>query len=314
MDFALSTNWNARRHTDGAVLVDEIAALGFDSLELGYATTPEQVPGIKSRLGRMPVRSVHAFCPVPVSAPHGYPELHLLASFDEDERALAAMMVRKTIEFAGSMAAAVVVLHAGRVFLDSPFDFVLGRRDSDALRAVLKEGKDDVKDSAYTKLLAKAWERRRARGAKMLPLFRAELEKLAPVLEKNHLKLAFENLPSIEGFPDEDEMDALAKALKGAPFGAWYDTGHARIRANLGWTGPETEVAARAAPYLVGCHLNDVGGLDDDHKPIGGGTVNFAALKGVLASPSVISVVEPGPAVAPEDVRRGLEAIRHLWA
>ena len=47
MDFALSTNWNSSRHpSDGAALVDEALALGFDALELGYKIAPEQVAGI----------------------------------------------------------------------------------------------------------------------------------------------------------------------------------------------------------------------------------------------------------------------------
>ena len=36
MKFSLSTNWNAQRHVDGEELVDEIVALGFGALELGY--------------------------------------------------------------------------------------------------------------------------------------------------------------------------------------------------------------------------------------------------------------------------------------
>ena len=58
MRFALSTNWNNHRLADGAAIADEALALGFDALELGFHTTPEQVPGIRSRLDRLPVDSV----------------------------------------------------------------------------------------------------------------------------------------------------------------------------------------------------------------------------------------------------------------
>ena len=50
MRFSLSTNWNVRRHTEGEALSDEILALGFDALELGYHTTEELAAGIRRRV------------------------------------------------------------------------------------------------------------------------------------------------------------------------------------------------------------------------------------------------------------------------
>ena len=123
MRFSLSTNWNARRHTEGEALVDEILSLGFDALELGYHTTESLAEGIKRRItsGAVSVDSVHAYCPVPLSAPHGYPELHLLASTDDDDRAMAKILLGQTLDFASSMGARAVVLHAGRLLLKSWF-------------------------------------------------------------------------------------------------------------------------------------------------------------------------------------------------
>lgn len=46
MRFALSTNWNSDRLSDGAALADEALALGFDALELSFRTQPEHLPGI----------------------------------------------------------------------------------------------------------------------------------------------------------------------------------------------------------------------------------------------------------------------------
>ena len=94
--FALSTNWNNSRLNDGAAIADEAEELGFDALELGFRTQPEQLPGFRSRLDRMPVTSVHAYCPVPIGAPSGHPELYQLCSPDANERALARMLLEKT--------------------------------------------------------------------------------------------------------------------------------------------------------------------------------------------------------------------------
>ena len=73
MKFSLSTNWCNRRIESGEEIADKAMELGFEELELGFHTTQEQVKGFKARLGQIPVGSVHAFCPVPISAPQGYP-------------------------------------------------------------------------------------------------------------------------------------------------------------------------------------------------------------------------------------------------
>ena len=91
MKFSLSTNWCNQRLNDGEAIAEKALSLGFEELELGYNTTPEQVPGFRKMLDRIPVGSVHAFCPVPLSAPQGYPELYQLASLDEEARKMAVL-------------------------------------------------------------------------------------------------------------------------------------------------------------------------------------------------------------------------------
>ena len=115
MRFALSTNWNNLRHADGAAVADEALALGFDALELGYATPPEQIAGIKTRLDQITVDSVHAYCPVPIGAPSGHPEIYQLADPHEDLRALARLYLSKSFACAAEVGAKVVVFHAGYV-------------------------------------------------------------------------------------------------------------------------------------------------------------------------------------------------------
>ena len=161
MRFALSTNWNAQRHESGEALVDEILSLGFQALELGYHLTEELAAGVlrRVRAGAAAVDSVHAFCPVPIGAPHGYPELHLLASRDDDERAMAAILIGRTLTFAQTMGAKAVVLHAGRVFLDSIF----GDAGSGRLLRVLRD-EEGPEAPAYQRALAKALRRRQARA------------------------------------------------------------------------------------------------------------------------------------------------------
>lgn len=191
MRYSLSTNWCNRRLESGEAIVDEALALGFDELELGFHTSDLQVKGFKARLDEMPVGSVHAFCPVPLSAPQGYPELYALASFDEEARKMAAFQIKKNIRFAAEMGADALVLHLGRVMCRGWIS---------------------------------AWDmkRRVKRGKKMLEIAKRELAALAPDLEANKVVLGLENLPYLEGFPAEWEIGELC----GEWVKPWFDTGH----------------------------------------------------------------------------------------
>lgn len=310
MRIALSTNWNNVRLDDGAAIADEAMALGFDALELGFRTMPEQIPGFKSRLDRMPVESVHAYCPVPIGAPSGHPELHQLAHRDENERALARLLLKQTIACAAEFGAKVVVTHAGYAGMDGLFR----NYGSDVLRRVLKwpDGKPDASRPHYAKLVAKARERRRKRGRALLEVFRRELDGVIPDLEKAGVTLALENLPSLEGFPDGEEAEALMKDLAGAPVRLWFDTGHARVRECHLWDDPATDVATRFAPHICGMHLNDVTDFHDDHRQPGWGKVDFAVLKS-LARRDILRVFEPHEPVTFDELKESLALIRRMW-
>lgn len=310
MRFALSTNWNNGRLDDGAAIADEALALGFDALELGFRTTPEQLAGFRRRLGQMPVDSVHAYCPVPVGAPTGHPELHQLAHPDETERALASLLMRQTIACAAELGARVVVTHAGYVDLDGLFV----NCGTPALRHLLKgrDGREDPDRPAYRRRLARALARRKARGAKLLDAFRRAFDGLVPDLERAGVTLALENLPRLEGFPNADEGERLMRDYAGAPLRLWFDTGHARVRECHRWSAPAAEVAARVGAHVCGMHLNDVADFHDDHRAPGGGKVDFAALK-PLARRDVLRVFEPHAPVPPAALAASLEAIRRLW-
>ena len=280
MKFSLSTNWCNRRIESGEEIADKAMELGFEELELGFHTTQEQVKGFKARLDRIPVGSVHAFCPVPISAPQGYPELYQLASLDDDARAIARVHVRKNVEFAAEMGADAVVLHAGRVMCRGFFS------------------RWDLK-------------RRVKRGRKLVDVFKRELEQLAPVLEKHKVTLGLENLPYLEGFPAEWEMQGLV----GDWVKPWLDTGHDFVRGTEGWGSlpvPVAEAATVRGIQPIGLHVNDSQG-GDDHLPPGEGKVDFAALKTIAENARHV-VFEPAANVREADLRKGIEYLKKTWA
>ena len=303
---SLSTNWCNRRLETGEEIAEKALELGFSELELGYHTTLLQADGFKRMRERILVGSIHAFCPVPLSAPQGYPELYSLANFDEDGRALARVHVLKNIRFAAEMGADTVVLHAGRVSFGSFFS----RLDSGALSEILREAEKKTDDKKYVKRLAKARAVRTKRGLKMLDLFRGELEKIVPELQKQGVTLALENMPYYEGFPLKGEMETILGWGFGDCVKVWYDTGHARVCACHGWTDA---VTGAVATRVAGMHLNDVKDLNDDHLAPGFGNVDFAALKPLAESVRHV-VFEPNAGVSEEDLRRGVENIRRIWA
>ena len=273
MRFALSTNWCNRRIESGREIAETAAKLGFDALELGFHTTDSQAKEIV-QADVLPVESIHAFCPVPISAPQGYPELYLLASDDEEGRKMASLQVRRNIEFAASVGAKTVVLHAGRVCCNTFF-----KRNR--------------------------MKRRIRRGAKMMDVFRRELDSLLPDLDKHDVTLGLENLPYLEGFPNESEIAALVSER----VRPWFDTGHDFVRVTNGWKATPPDDFAFAP---IGLHINDSNG-GDDHLPPGEGKIDFEALK-PLASFARHLVFEPHCGVEGGALAESLSRIRALWS
>lgn len=307
MKYALSTNWCNRRLETGEAIADLALELGFDELELGFHTSQAEVAGYRRRLDQIRIGSVHAFAPVPISAPCGYPELYLLASEDDEARKMALFQVKRNVAFASDIGAETVVLHAGRVALDNWWCDLGTLRLNDVLRAA----KNDIAAPSYRKLLDKARTRRAKRGAKRLESFKRTLDELMPTLSEKGVTLALENLPYLEGFPNAEELASLLDELKDAPVKGWFDTGHDRVQRCHGWCA-DTPYAALEASRYRGMHLNDVVNFNDDHLPPGEGQVDFAALA-PFARQMHHLVFEPNSAVSEEALRKGLKHIRSLW-
>lgn len=227
MKFSLSTNWCSDRIESAAEIAEKALSLGFDELELGFRINSSQAEGFRRISRDVAIGSVHAFCPVPISAPSAHPELYSLATLDENAASIARFHVIRSVEFASSVGADVVVLHAGRVPCEGLF-----RR--------------------------KSLSKRRRGGEKVLDAFRKTLELLVPVLEVNRVRLGLENLPYFEGFPDEMEMASLC----GEWVQPWLDTGHDYVRHLNGW---KVDAIEKLQP--IGMHLNDSKGGDDHLAP-----------------------------------------------
>ncbi|NLL83972.1 MAG: TIM barrel protein [Lentisphaerae bacterium] len=307
--FSLSTNWNSERHETGEAIVDEIADLGFHALELGYKLDELKADGILLRInqGAIKASSVHAFCPAPLYASSGHPELYLAASLDDDERTMATILVERSLELARESGARAVVLHAGRV-----------RQKKRWFRAPHSEIIIDTLAAAgadapiFTKMNTRAKSVRNRIVTNHLNALRRSLDSLLPRFTAANIVLSLENLPSWEALPDENEITTLIKEYNTTALAQWYDIGHGEVRQNLGWCADNATIARELAPFTCGVHIHDVAPPATDHLPPGEGVIDFSRFS-FYANDTTIRVFEPHPAVTPPTLQQSLKLLQKLW-
>jgi sugar phosphate isomerase/epimerase len=302
MHFALTTRWNAGRHDRGESMIEEIVELGFRHVELGYDTRLDLVPGVKAMVqdGTIQVGSLHNFCPVPVGAPRGHPELFCLASRDERERRLAVQHTSNTIRFAPEVGARVVVTHAGNVDMT---------RYSEKLCRLHERGQQFSK--GYEKLRMKVMTKRDRKVRRHLDQLCRSLEELMPILAEAGARLAVENLPTWEAIPTETEMEELLGRFGTDHLAYWHDTGHGQVRQNLGFI-VHLRWLERLQFALAGMHLHDTAPPAYDHLMPPRGKIDFDALKPIGQS-DVLRVIEPSPYATKDDIRLGHRYLQTAW-
>jgi sugar phosphate isomerase/epimerase len=302
MIIALSTHWNASRHSDGAALIDEILEMGIDHVELGYDLRMDLVPGVLSRVqtGAVKVGSVHNFCPVPIGAPKGHPELFTFASKDRRVRESAVEHTTKTIQFAAEVGARVVVSHSGNVDM---------KRMSMDLIYMLE--KDMQYHPRYEKMKLKLQLTREKKVRKQLEFLEDSLERLMPVLDQHNIMLALENLPTWEALPTEIEMFDLLGTFGNRNLRYWHDMGHGQIRENMGLINQERWLD-KLQPHLAGMHVHDVAKPATDHVMPPNGHIDFSRYTR-FARADIVRVLEPRPHTPKQDIEKAYAHLQEVW-
>lgn len=307
-DLALSTSYFAGRRWSPARMAAAVRGLGLARVELGYLTRePEEGlwAGAAAAEG-LTVGSVHAFCPASVADPFPGPETFSLAAPEAARREAAIRATLRTLACAARLGARAVVMHGGRVELrrkralwgTAPYR----SRLSEAFRVLGRPDRALVEAERALRLEA---------APRWLDGLSFALERVLPHFEEAGVVLAFENLPGIEAFPDPAEVAFLRQRFPSPSLGAWYDVGHGERKARVGdW--PVEEALALTETFTVGAHLHDVRGYEEDHRAPGEGTVDFAALRPLLAKPGFLRVLEPSPDVSEDALRRGIALLRAL--
>ena len=302
MNLSISTHWNAAWHESGEGVIDDVLALGVDAVELGYNLRIDQVPGVRTRVneGAVKVYSVHNYCPTPVGAPHGHPELFLMSAREQRTRDSAVLHISNTIQFAAEMGADVVVIHAGRLSIR--------HRSSDLLRLYANGQQFSPR---YEKIRTKLLMKREKLAPVCLERITACLEALMPFCQKHGVRLAIENLPSWETVPNEAELVQLLDRFDSPYLCAWHDIGHGRLREILGFSSA-TRWIEKYGSRLAGMHVHDVSAQGQDHVMPPLGTMDFTAFKPFIRSDMVLAM-EPAPGTPTSEIQAGLAIVRAAW-
>ncbi|MDX2186875.1 MAG: sugar phosphate isomerase/epimerase [Opitutaceae bacterium] len=305
---ALSTSWNAFRHTDGHAMLREIADLGFSHAELSHGTRVSLVPGIDRAIrdGVIRISSIHAFCPLPPGINRSAPNLFEPSAKDPAERKLWLRYAEQTLEYAAKLGATVAVFHLGscsRRWFDPGFR--LERQAEKRDRSSLEE------DQRFCKIREKALEKLRRNAEEPWKRVLESISQVAPRAASLGVRMGLENREGVSELPLEDHWNSLWTEKKVSEIcGYWHDTGHARIKKQLGLLDEDERLTA-LAPNWIGCHLHDTDIAGQDHLPLGDGTIDFEALSHRWTTGHLLTL-EFGPRVTQEAVVRSHQRLRAL--
>ena len=307
---ALSTCWCSHRHSDGYEMLQEMAGLGFEWVELSHGIKIILVPGILKAVedGVIQVASCHNFCPLPTGVMHAAPNLYMPSSLDVRERDQWLRQSKRTIDFAHQLQAPKVIMHLGA----TEFFWFNPARAVDRYLAA-HEGADLHADAAYRKVLAKSLAKLKKRMPPYWENTRQGLAELLPYAEQKGVSLGFENREKFEELPlDTDHADLLELLAKPGACGYWHDTGHAQIKQDMCLLD-HREHLEKNAPRAIGFHLHDVTAEGRDHQAIGTGKIDFAMVSSFWR-PEHTLVIELSPRLTVEEVLVSKRRVEELVA
>ncbi len=297
--FSLSTSWNASRHQNGFDLVNEIKAIGFDTIELNFTLREEVVRQILSMKneGLIKVSSLHNICPLPAEIPpeKASPDYYSLASSDERERSMAVEAAKNTVLYANKLGARAVVLHGGRVEIKD--------RTGD-LAASLGDPK------RYEEMKAEIIRERSDNKVGHLDNLIRSLAELVPFANDAGVMLGMENRYYYREIPLMDELAEIFAAFSDKEIHYWHDMGHAQVFESLG-LARHRDFLKRFGKRLIGVHLHDIIAPISDHKVPGSGIVDFRLVKPFLKKDTMLVLEVHQPATG-SDIKKGVKYLKEV--
>jgi len=303
MGVGLSTSWNAFHCPKAQDLVDEIAALGFQEIELSFNLTEKIVGNIARQVQqhKIEIVSLHNYCPIPegLSLKEALPDCYSLASINEEERRKAVRFTKRTIDTAKALGARAVVLHAGRVEMPD------ATRDLIAL--YLKVGKDALE---FQKTKAAFFAEREKRAASFFENTLRSLEELNSHAQERGINLGIENRFYCREIPSFEEMGIILNKFSGSSIKYWHDTGHARIMENLGIVRQNGYLDAYGQD-ICGIHIHNMVSCRDHQAPRSG-EIDFSDLPEYL-NKDTLKIIEAHYPASADELREGKKFLETLF-
>jgi len=297
----LSTSWQSAKIDSGKELLDRILNLGVEAIELDYRVTipmfREMLPILKKKL--LSVLSIHNFFPLPenFSRSQASGDLLLLSSTDKEEREKAIKYTIKTIRLAFELEVKAVVLHLGRVEMETDPDKFFDYYDQKKIDSL--EAKKFLAEQKHSKGLNRQ---------KYLDSVLFSLDKLNKEADKRGVLLGMENRYYFHEIPDETELGIIFQQFAGSNIRYWHDVGHAGVQENLGILSHQ-ELLKRYQNHLAGIHLHDLNGYEDHFAP-GTGELNYELIKDAI-NPETIKIMELHSKVSQNEVKDGLAFLKN---
>jgi sugar phosphate isomerase/epimerase len=305
---SLSTCWCSPRHQDGYRMLEDMAGLGFEYVELSHGIRITLVPGIIRAVeeGVIKVASLHNFCPLPTGVMHAAPNLFEPSAADAREHDQWLRHTKRTIDFAAQMKARVVVCHLGSV----RFFWFNPERALDKYAAA-HPGANLPEDPAYRALLEKSLAKLRQKMGPFWERTQASVREVLGYAAEKGVKLGLENREAFTELPiDADYPSFLESLPAGAAAGYWHDTGHAKIKEDAGLLNHRDHLQKMSA-RTIGFHLHDVSAEGKDHQPVGSGQIDFRMVS-EFWRPEHLLTLELSPRVTVEGVKESKARIESL--
>lgn len=288
----LSTAWCSGQSKEGKKLLFRFEEIGIKELELDYRISEKAFKEMLPLLRKsFTILSIHNFFPIPDILKEGSGDAFLLSSLDGEERKRAVKHTKKTIKIAYELEAKAVVLHLGKVEMDSK-----------AEKLFLLYGRGKISSSQGKRVIHRLREERKNKKQKYLDAVLKSLSELNKFAQERGILLGVENRFYSHEIPDFEEIGIILEEFKGGAVRYWHDVGHAVVQENSGLLS-RGKLLENYSPYLVGIHLHGVRGYEDHLAP--GGEEDYDLIKR-YTKPETIKVMEPHSKVSKEELREGL--------